>query len=138
MEGAAGGKVVSQYNLEYCGRRQGCLCRKTGSCVAIQQGLGSRSARGGAWRAAGHAGRVGGRRRALSSGRAGPGCAGGAQARGTGGSGARGGRGRGGARAHGARGMGAGRAAERAAGLARAMHLVHSACFWPGLTQYCS
>ena len=34
---AAEGKVVSQYNLEYCGRRQGCLCRKTGSCVAIRR-----------------------------------------------------------------------------------------------------
>ena len=28
---AAEGRVVSQYNLEYCGRREGCLCRKTGS-----------------------------------------------------------------------------------------------------------
>ena len=34
---AAGGQVVSQYNLEYRGMRQGCLCRKTGSRVVIQQ-----------------------------------------------------------------------------------------------------
>ena len=34
---AAGGQVVSQYNLEYRGKRQGCLCRKTGSRVVIQQ-----------------------------------------------------------------------------------------------------
>ena len=33
--------------------RQGCLCHKTGSCVTIQQGLGSRRARRGAGRAAG-------------------------------------------------------------------------------------
>ena len=37
-ERAAGGQVVSQYNLEYRGMRQGCLCRKTGSRVVIQQG----------------------------------------------------------------------------------------------------
>ena len=35
------------------------------------------------------------------------------------------------------RGTGAGRAAW-ARGLASAVHLVHSTCFWPGLTQYCS
>ena len=55
---AAGGKVVSQYNLEYCDRRQGCLCCKTGSCVAIQQGLGSRRAHGGGG-GGGGAGRAG-------------------------------------------------------------------------------
>ena len=49
-------------------------------------------------------------------------------------------RGRAAAGAEGAReacGLGAGRAAW-ARGLARAVHLVHSACFRPGLTQYCS
>ena len=34
---AAGGQVVSQYNLGYHDMRQGCLCRKTGSRVVIQQ-----------------------------------------------------------------------------------------------------
>ena len=34
---AVEGKVVSQYNLEYCGRRQGCLCRKTSSYVATRR-----------------------------------------------------------------------------------------------------
>ena len=42
-------EIVLQYNVLYCGRRQGCLCLKTGSCVAIQQGLGSRRARRGCW-----------------------------------------------------------------------------------------
>ena len=32
---------VSQYNLECCSLRQGCLCHKTGRCVSRQQGLGS-------------------------------------------------------------------------------------------------
>ena len=48
---AAGGKVVSQYNLEYCGRRQGCLCRKAGSCVTTWrwvEALGARGAQAGA------------------------------------------------------------------------------------------
>ena len=41
---------------------------------------------------------------------------------------------------HAGRGMReAGVRSERwARGLARVVHLVHSACFWPGLTQYCS
>ena len=50
------GKVVSQYNMEYCGRRQGCLCRKTGSCVATRHWaealgarLGSRRQASGSW-----------------------------------------------------------------------------------------
>ena len=44
---AARGKVVSQYNLEYCGRRQGCLCRKAGSRVTTwrwAEALGARQA----------------------------------------------------------------------------------------------
>ena len=64
---AAGGQFVLQYNLEYRGIRQGCLCRKTGSRVVIQQV--------GRW--VGRAGRAGGSRRALGSGRAGSGRAGG-------------------------------------------------------------
>ena len=32
---------VSQYNLECCSLRQGCLCHKTSSCVARHKGLGS-------------------------------------------------------------------------------------------------
>ena len=40
-------------------------------------------------------------------------------------------------------GAGAGRAGRAAGGrwargLAKAVHSVHSACFWPSLTQYCS
>ena len=59
---AAEGRVVSQYNLEYCGRREGCLCRKTGSCVTRQAAgarvgaLGARGALGpGGNRSAGRA-----------------------------------------------------------------------------------
>ena len=64
---AAGGKVVSQYNLEYCGRRQGCLCHKAGSRVAtrrwaeaLEARLGTPGAQvgAGAWAL----GRAGGRR----------------------------------------------------------------------------
>ena len=43
---AAGGQVVSQYNLKYRGMRQGCLCRKIGSCVATRCWAGALGARG--------------------------------------------------------------------------------------------
>ena len=51
--------VVLQYKILYCGRRQGCLCRKTGSCVATQRwaealrGLGTGRAGGTGTRARG-------------------------------------------------------------------------------------
>ena len=59
---AARGKVVSQYNLEYCGRRQGYLCRKAGSCVATRRWAEALGARLGAQSGAGGAlGRADGR-----------------------------------------------------------------------------
>ena len=73
---AVGGKVVSQYNLEYCGRRRGCPCRKAGSCVATRRwalgwgALGAQGARqahdtgAGAGASVGHAG---GRREGVGS-----------------------------------------------------------------------
>ena len=117
------------------------MARDRAACVVRQAavlrhgvGLGSRRARWGA----GHAGRSGGRRRTLGAGRAGAGHAEGAQARGAGGAGGsgtwgqRGERGKG-AQARQAPGLGAGRS-----GWLRAVHSVHSACFQPGLTRYCS
>ena len=66
----AGGKVVSQYNLEYCGRRQGCLCRKTGSCVATRRWAGELGARLGTRGSGAGRMRALGARRRWASGRA--------------------------------------------------------------------
>ena len=156
--------IVLQYNVLYCSRRQGCLCHKTGSCVAIQQGLGSKRA--------GPAGALGprlgeqaalawGARQLAAGARAWHGRAGahgrratacwsarGAQAAAT--------RRRGAQRACGARGSRRGSrrgrlpAADAAgargarglgaggAGWLGAVHSMHSACFWPGSTWYFS
>ena len=73
---AAEDKVISQYNLEYCGKRQGCLCRDTalGAAGARTGALGSRlGAQGvqgahgaGGSRRAGRARRIGRRARGAS------------------------------------------------------------------------
>ena len=114
---AAGGKVVSQYNLEYCGRRHGLpvsqgrqLCRDT----TLGAWLGARGAQA---RGTGALGRAGGR----SAG------AGGGARRGRRAAGRRHGR------AAGRRGAcRAGRERDLGVQLGQwAVHLVHSACFDP-------
>ena len=155
--------IVLQYNVLYCSRRQGCLCHKTGSCVAIQQGLGSKRAgragalgprlgeqaalvwgarqlAAGAWAWHGRAGAHSRRRQARNSmlERAGREGSSDAQARGAAGVRARGSRrsrlpAADAAGARGARGLGAG-----GAGWLGAVHSMHSACFWPGSTWYFS
>ena len=119
---AAGDQVVSQYNLEYRGMRQGCMCRKTGSCVVIQQ-VGRWGARAAGVRARAGA-RVWARTEAQASARARQASGSWAQAQ-AGGSGAR--------QGAATRGLGAGRAA-----WLRAVHSVHSICFRFGLTWHCS
>ena len=127
------GRVVSQYNLECCSMRQSCLCHKTGSCVATQQGLGRRRALGRTGVGVGRAGRAAGRRGSERSA---------ADARAAGARGA-GDRARQQARAHAER-AGQGWLGDRLAAWALGERLgpvgwpwaVHSACFWPGSTQH--
>ena len=83
---AAGGQILSQYKnciVRNSGKRQGCLCRKTGSCVTTRSWA-RQAARAGALGS--RLGAQGGRRRTLGvrragAGRAGAGRAGGARAR---------------------------------------------------------
>ena len=124
-------EFVSQYKnciVRCSGKRQGCLCRKTGSCVATRRwaqqvrawALWAREGRAG--QAAAGAGLAAGawaRRKLARAGRAGAGRASARQ--------------RHAGRAAWALGAWAG-----LTGWPRAMHSVHSACFWPGLTQFCS
>ena len=117
--------VVSQYTEVYCD----CGVKARLDCIAIQCPAKPRYGHGGAWQQA--QGTLGSQRQ----GRVGAGAGGN-------GAGARGTRRRA-RRRHGrdrsARGARYGHWAElrRAAGQ-RAMHLVQSICFWPGLTQYYS
>ena len=143
---AAGGKVVSQYNLEYCGRKQDCLCRKAGSCVvtrrcaeALGARLGARGTQAGCWGAQAAGGRWAGAQQGRAEGKWNGLAAGRKNGRATGrragrwGIGAAGRRARAAGRADWAAWARPGRVAGQ-----RAVHFVHSSCFWPGLTQYCS
>ena len=147
-----GGQIWSQYKnciVKNSGKRQGCLCRKTGSCVTTrcwtrqQARVGALGRRRACWSTQGECAGV----RKASVARAAGGrwvgvCvrASGSWARAqAGGSGARGTRGR----ALGAR-QGAGHEAwalgvpPGRAGWPRAVHSVHLACFWLVLTRYFS